>query len=283
MSAKRQEDDDEKPVFDSGRAGVGHNQGPALENEDPETPPDIDNAPTVHSRSRGPALSDADRALLKEWEKSGQLEKVKKPLSGFAYHDELAKGGGLHKGADKIWRGEAGRISRRGYRRVETEQKSWLKEGRRDVIRRTAARVLRGPYATIFELYYFSGFKVEELAAQFGKSVKRIYKILEKCRQRVDRAMRSEPAPPRFERPIRYTQIREQLDSTGGYYIDFMVNLADDHWHMTDMKLPEPKREPIDTRTWDEKYGPRRKPRLSEFFSAPGCKPKKGTGSGTKS
>ena len=68
--------DDEKAIFDKGRAGIGHNQRPALDDDQAETPPDIDNAPIAGPR-RGLALSDTDKAQLKEWEKSGQLEKVK--------------------------------------------------------------------------------------------------------------------------------------------------------------------------------------------------------------
>jgi hypothetical protein len=233
--SKKQEDD-KKTVFDGGTFGIGHNQGPPLDDREviaaeADANADTDTRLVKRGRKRrrvsGSKLTPEALVWLRAKEKSGELEKVTwdSPYgSDVVENFERRRAGPSKHGGSGKWRNPDGLVSRRGYRRVsplDSQEEAWLKEYRIDVIRETATRILYGPHATIFEKYYFGEPRrstVEELAAQFGKLDKRIYKILEKCRQKIIRAIRGEPEPPKPERKakVRYAWVREYTDAKWG-------------------------------------------------------------------
>lgn len=250
MSGGSKKQVDEKSVFDGSEFGIGHNRGPALddpeaivaaeEEADAEANPDTDNRPEKVRKSRkpnrpGPFLSDADIKWLREREKSGELAKVvwDSPYGSEsidAFERRTARGGhskveGKHVGGGVL-------VSRRGYARVIRDtDKAWLNENNIDALRETAARVLHGRNATIFEKHVINPLlglpkvSVKELAAQFGIKDTRVYKILDKCKERVKRALRGEPPPLRLDRPWKprvFYEVREYINETA--YIDFWTD-----------------------------------------------------------
>jgi hypothetical protein len=190
----KKREDDEKAIFDGGRFGIGHNQGPALEDSETETP-DIDNAPTKPGVC-GPILSDAHNAQLKEWEKSRQLEKVKQVSAGSEALD--ARMAALAAG------GVDGLVSKRGFRRIipgaTREEQEWIEEHAWK-LREIAKDILHGRNATVFERRFLNPLDghpkppVGELAAQFNVTEKRIYNIEEDCKRRVIEEYRRRSAP----------------------------------------------------------------------------------------
>jgi hypothetical protein len=105
-----------------------------------------------------------------------------KRASGFAKVD------GRHIAAD-------GLVSRRGYRRIISDSsldREWFDlDGRVEELAKIAKEVLHGRNATVFEgrvlnpLMGQPKLSIEELAAQFGTTAKRIYNIVDDCRDRI--------------------------------------------------------------------------------------------------
>jgi hypothetical protein len=196
MSRSSKKQDDEKAVFDSGGFGIGHNQGPAL--DDPETEvPDTDNPPVRPGRQCEPILSGAHEAQLKRWEKSGQLEKVKQVSA----HGSEALDARM---ADLAAGGVDGLVSKRGYRRIipgaTREEQEWI-ENNTQILRNIAKELFHGRNATVFERRFLNPLdgqpkaSVGELAAQFNVTEKRIYNIEENCKRRVIEEYQRRSAP----------------------------------------------------------------------------------------
>jgi hypothetical protein len=101
---------------------------------------------------------------------------------------------GRHAPADGI-------VSRRGYRRIIPDSgpgREWF-EDRAEDLANIAKEVLRGRNATVFEGRVLNPLmgrpkrSIEELAEQFGRPTKRIYKILDECRDQIAAYRRRKP------------------------------------------------------------------------------------------
>jgi hypothetical protein len=222
---------------------IGHNQGPPLDEAEADASADTDTQPVKRGRRvSGSKLTKEAIAWLRAREKSGELEKViwdspygSKVVENF----ERRQTGASRNPESGKWRNPDGLVSRRGHRRVFPEDKQWLDENNIQALRLTAARVLHGRNATVFEKHVTNPLiglpksSVGELAAQFGVTEKKIYKILERCKDRVKRAMRGEALPPGIKRSkMTFVEVREYIDgkppprpdedASGRRYIDFL-------------------------------------------------------------
>ena len=248
MSKAKKKDD--KAVFDRGAFGIGHNQGPPLDDReviaaeaDADANADTDTQLVKRSRRvSGSKLTKEALDWLRAREKSGELEKVvwDSPYGSKAIENfERRQTGASRDRESGKWRNPDSLVSRRGYRRVFREDKQWLDENNIEALQLTAARVLHGRNATVFEKHVTNPLiglpkvSVKELAAQFGVTEKKIYKILERCKDRVKRAMRGEALPPEIKRSkTTFIEVREYLDGKpspgpdedagGRRYIDFL-------------------------------------------------------------
>jgi hypothetical protein len=263
MSGSSKKRDDDKTVFDEGEFGIGHNQGPPLDDReviaaeaeaDANADTDSQLLKRKHpSRISGSRLTKEDLAWLRAREKSGQLEKVTwdSPYGSDAIENFEMRMAGPSRpdpsstsdetgGVDCKWRNPDGLVSKRGYRRIAPDEKRWLNDNNIDELREIAARVLHGRNATVFEKHVTNPLiglpksSVRELAAQFGVTEKRIYKILDSCKQRIIRTARGEP-PVRNPRKSQWVCVREYIegkpflfgpirqDEEGKYYIEYRL------------------------------------------------------------
>src|SRR5262249_36135156 len=202
MSGSSKKRDDEKAIFDGGEFGIGHNQGPPLDDREAIAAEANENADTETQplkrgrRVSGSKLTKEALTWLRVREKSGALEKVTWDSphgSEIVENFERRWSGGSSRDGSGKWRNPDGLVSRRGKRRIVPESRNsdeiecdlWL-------LREIAEQVLHGRNATIFEKLVIKPLEdggchppVEGVAAQFNITLKRAYKIRDKCWDRV--------------------------------------------------------------------------------------------------
>jgi hypothetical protein len=131
----------------------------------------------------------AEKSFEADWrqKRSANLA-TRRTVEGFEEKraNGFTKVDGRHVPADGI-------VSRRGYRRIIPDSgpgAAWL-EWRIEELARVAKEVLRGRNATVFEGRVLNPLmgrpkrSVEDLAEQLGRPTKRIYKILDECRDQI--------------------------------------------------------------------------------------------------
>jgi hypothetical protein len=223
----------------SGRktAGIGHNQGPDLN----DNRSDIEKDDADRDRRRriigGSNLSEADIAWLREREKTGQLSKVIwTSVSG-----STAAEGRINY----LSSGRAdGLISRGGYRRIThaptQEERDRLDDGLFRL--KQITRNWQGRNAEIFRRHHLNPLdgipapSIKETAAQYGITEKRVYNILDDAKLKVRQRLRGEfepvkiSAPPKWSRRREYTDgpLASGIDQDGRFYIDWVVCDGDD-------------------------------------------------------
>jgi len=140
---------------------------------------------TISGRDR--AVPDADLEDQGRQIRTSALA-VRRSVDGFEakWAAGFTKVDGRHVAAD-------GMVSRRGYRRIIPESgpgREWF-EDRAEDLAAAAKEALRGRNATVFDGRVLNPLmgrpkrSIEDLAEQFGTPTKRIYKILDECRDQI--------------------------------------------------------------------------------------------------
>jgi hypothetical protein len=187
MSEKADKDDEHL-------AGIGHNQGPAIDQE-PLPESDKLNLVTEAKAVSGGATDHFVGSDDYSANSSANLEDQSGSRSVAGYEAKWAAGytkvGGKYIAAD-------GLVSRGGFRRIIPEETDWDREKwaeRAAELADAAGKILHGRNATIFEGRVLDPLRgrpkrsVDDLAAQFGIAPKRVYKIVERCSDRVMAAL----------------------------------------------------------------------------------------------
>src|SRR5262245_45882921 len=139
--------------------------------------PDNDEGPTTGEVS----VSNAHADRFEIWED--------RRTTGFV------KSGGKHTQA-------TGLVSRRGYKRIVPDADSWMEEQGADVAQElieVAGKILHGRNATVFEGRVLAPLQgkprrsVDDLAKQFNVRAARIYKIVDDCKRKIERALAKPP------------------------------------------------------------------------------------------
>jgi len=280
----KKQDDDEVP-------GIGHNQGPAIDQEPPPESDKLNLINTVNSSGGDQHHSvDAD-----DYSADSVANPEQQPGPKTIDGKEAANAAGYTKVAGKHVAAD-GLVSRRGYRRILPESRNREEiEGDLEKLDEIAKQVLRGRNATIFEKCVIRPLEdgsrrppVEEVAAQFNIEDKRVYKILDKCWDKISGAL------PRFKAGAPLTEAsgsplcsicgRHESSKTicpRGHYggcdrrsYGFRHFFGAGRLHH-DLHLPSEDEARMtrfaeeQSEKWEQNYGPKRKPRLSDFFKAP--------------
>ena len=186
------------------------------------------------------------------------------------------KVGGKHITAD-------GLVSRRGYRRIipgiTQQEREWLEE-HTSKLREIAKRVLHGRNGTIFQKCVINPLlgerksSVEEMAAQFNIKPKRVYNIIDKCKDKVlreyNQQRRGSPGKENTVvcricgRPESSKEIcprghygacdRRSYGFRWGGYDGFHTDLRPWREDEAMMRLAR-----VQTERWENKYGPKRR------------------------
>jgi hypothetical protein len=161
----------------------------------------------------------AEKSFEADWrQKRSANSATRRTVEGFEdrWAAGFAKIDGRHVAAD-------GMVSRRGRRRIIPDSgpgAAWL-EWRIEELATVAKEVLRGRNATVFEgrvlnpLMGRAQRSIQDLSDQLGRPPKRIYKILDECRHRIEEHRRNPPVEDakgnHWKRSLRETRI-EDLD-----------------------------------------------------------------------
>ena len=154
----------------------------------------------------------SEGAFEAKWDRQRSAElATRRSVEGFEekWANGFTRVDGRHVPAD-------GMVSRRGYRRIIPDSgpdAAWL-EWRIEELARVAKEVLRGRNATVFEGRVLDPLmgrpkrSIDDLAEQLGRPAKRIYKILDECRHRIEE-YRRRPSPVGDTKTIRPVRIED--------------------------------------------------------------------------